>query len=79
LLGEKKAKQALEVFQRNFERNGEQWPVHVGLARGYAANGEPKLALEHARKALIQAPDALNRKSLEDMVAALEAGRSIAQ
>jgi hypothetical protein len=36
-------------------------------------------ALEHARKALAQAPDALNRQSLEAMVAALEAGRPIAQ
>jgi Tfp pilus assembly protein PilF len=60
-------------------RNGEQWPVHVGLARGYAANGDPKQALEHARQALAQAPDAVNRQSLEAMVAALEAGRPIAQ
>jgi hypothetical protein len=79
LLAEKKNKEALEIFRLNNERNGEQWPVHVGLARGYAANGDPKQALEHARKALVQAPDALNRQSLEAMVAALEAGRPIAQ
>jgi Protein of unknown function (DUF2911) len=79
LLAEKKNKEALEIFRLNYERNGEQWPVHVGLARGYAANGDPKQALEHARKALAQAPDALNRQSLEAMVAALEAGRPIAQ
>jgi Protein of unknown function (DUF2911) len=79
LLTEKKNKEALEIFRMNYERNGEQWPVHVGLARGYAANGDPKQALEHARKALVQAPDALNRQSLEAMVAALEAGRAIAQ
>jgi hypothetical protein len=79
LLADKKDKEALEVFKLNFERNGEQWPVHVGLARGYAANGDSKQALEHARKALAQAPDALNRQSLEAMVAALEAGRPIAQ
>jgi hypothetical protein len=79
LLAEKKDKEAMEIFQLNFERNGEQWPVHVGLARGYAANGDPKQALEHARKALTQAPDALNRQSLKAMAAALEAGRAIAQ
>ena len=79
LLAEKKDKEALEIFLLNQERNGDQWPVHVGLARGYAANGDPKQALEHARKAAAQAPDALNRKNLEAMVAALEAGKPIAQ
>jgi hypothetical protein len=49
------------------------------MARGLAANGEPKQALEHARKALVQAPDPINKQSLEAMVAALEAGRPIAQ
>jgi hypothetical protein len=79
LLAEKKDKEALEIFKLNYERNGEQWPVHVGLARGYAANGDSKQALEHARKALAQAPDDLNRQSLAAMVAALEAGRPIVQ
>jgi tetratricopeptide (TPR) repeat protein len=79
LLAEKKDGRALEVFRLSYERNGDQWPVHVGLARGYAATGDPKQALEHARKALAQAPDALNRQSLETMIAALEAGRPIAQ
>jgi hypothetical protein len=78
LLAEKKDREALETFRLNFERNGDRWPVNVGLARGYAANGDPKQALEHARKALTQAPDDLNRKSLEAMIAALEAGRPIA-
>jgi len=63
----------------NYERHGDQWPTHVGLARGYAANGDPKQALEHARKKLVQAPDPVNRQSLEAMVAALDAGRPIAQ
>jgi hypothetical protein len=79
LLADKKPKEAMEIFKLNFERNGEQWPVHVGLARGYAANGDPKQALEHARKALTQAPDPLNRDALQAMITALEAGRPIAQ
>ena len=78
LLAQKKNKEALDIFQLNLQRNGEQWPIHVGLARGYAANGDAKQALEHARKALAQAPDPLNRKNLEAMVAALEAGQPIA-
>jgi hypothetical protein len=79
LLTAKKNAEALEIFKLSNERNGEEWPVHVGLARGYAASGDPKQALDHARKALAQAPDAINRQSLEAMVAALEAGRPIAQ
>ena len=79
LLAEKKNADALKVFQLSFERNGDEWPIHVGLARGYAANGDAKQALEHARTALTQAPDALNRQGLEAMVAALQAGRPIVQ
>ena len=79
LLVEKKNKEAMEIFKFNSERNGEEWPVHVGLAHGYAANGDPKQALEHARKALTQAPDSLNRQSLQAMIADLEAGKPIAQ
>ncbi len=69
--------EALEVFKYNAERNGDAWPVHVGLMRGYAAAGDNKLALEHAQKALTQAPDELNRKNLEGLVKALSEGQSI--
>jgi hypothetical protein len=79
LLTEKKEKEAMEVFRLNFERNGDTWPVHVGLARGYAATGDNKQALEHAKKALTQAPDTINKQNLESMVAALESGKPIAQ
>jgi tetratricopeptide (TPR) repeat protein len=77
LLGAKKNDEALEVFKLNSERNGDAWPVHVGLARGFAAVGDNRQALEHARKALTQAPDDLNKKSLEAMIKALSEGQSI--
>jgi Flp pilus assembly protein TadD len=77
LLGMKKNTEALEVFKYNAQRNGDAWPVHVGLARAYAALGDNKAALDHAKKALPQAPDDLNRKSLEAMVKALSEGQSI--
>jgi hypothetical protein len=67
------------VFQVNQERNGDAWPVHVGLARGYSAVGELKQALVHARKALEQAPDPVNRRGLEAMVEALSAGKAVVQ
>jgi tetratricopeptide (TPR) repeat protein len=79
LISDKKPQEALEIFKLNFERHGDQWPVHVGLARGYAAVGDTKQALEHARKALAQAPDPVNRNSLQGMITEFEAGRNIAQ
>jgi tetratricopeptide (TPR) repeat protein len=79
LLAEKKYAEALTVFQLNAERNGDAWPVHVGLARGYAAAGETKKALEHAKIAVTQAPDALNKQNLEAMVKDLSEGKAISQ
>lgn len=71
LLAESKPQEALAVFQLNAKRNGDTWPVHVGLARGYQAVGDKAKALEHAKKALAQAPDKLNRDNLENMVKTL--------
>ncbi|MFY9724248.1 MAG: tetratricopeptide repeat protein, partial [Bryobacteraceae bacterium] len=76
LLSEKKVDEAMQVFKYNAERNGDAWPVHVGLARGYAAMGDAKQALEQAKKALPQAPDDLNRKSLAAIIDALSKGNT---
>jgi tetratricopeptide (TPR) repeat protein len=77
LLAAKKVDEAFAVFQYNASRYKDEWPVHVGLARGYAAKGDTKQALEHAKKAVEQAPDPLNKQSLEAMVKALESGQPI--
>jgi hypothetical protein len=77
LLTQGNTKDALAVFQRNAKRFGDAWPVHVGLARGYSAAGDYKTALTHAEIALKQAPDPLNRKSLEDAVARLKQGKDM--
>ena len=77
LLTEGRTKDAMAVFQKNAKRFGEAWPVHVGLARGYSALGDYKAALKHAELALTQAPDALNRKSLEAAVARLKQGQDM--
>ena len=79
LLAARKNEEALEIFKLNAERNGDAWPVHVGLARGYSAAGDNQKALEHARKALPQAPDDLNRQTLEAMVKTLSEGKAIDQ
>ena len=74
LLAEGKAQQSLGVFQANAKRFPDQWPVHVGLMRGYAGVGDAKRALEEARLALKQAPDEPNKKVLSEAIAKLEKG-----
>ncbi|MBK9336146.1 MAG: DUF2911 domain-containing protein [Lewinellaceae bacterium] len=79
LIGQKKPAEALAVFQKNFEKNAGAWPTHVGLARGYSATGDLKKALEHAKSALGQAPDDLNRTSIESMIKTLSEGKALTQ
>ena len=79
LLAAGKKEEALKVFQLNAERNGDVWPVHVGLARGYAAVGDNQKALEQAKLAVAQAPDPLNKQNLEAMVKTLSEGKPVAQ
>jgi tetratricopeptide (TPR) repeat protein len=74
LIGLGRPERALAVFRLNAERHPDEWPVHVGLARGYAAVGDARKALRHAKLALAQAPDDVNRESLRRMVERLEAG-----
>jgi hypothetical protein len=75
LLAAKKNREALEIFKLNAERNGDAWPVNVGLARGYMAVGDYKKAAEYAQKAVAQAPDAVNKKNLEAMAQTLAEGK----
>ncbi|MFL6258075.1 MAG: DUF2911 domain-containing protein [Thermoanaerobaculia bacterium] len=77
LLAQKKADEAMKVFQLNARLHPDAWPVHVGLARGYAALGQKKEALEEAKKALPQAPNEPSRKSLENMIQQIDAGKAV--
>ena len=74
LLAEGKAQQALSIFQTNAKRFPNQWPVHVGLMRGYAASATRRRRSEEGRLALKQAPDEPNRKAIADAIAKLEKG-----
>ncbi len=71
------AQAALLVWQKNNQRFGDAWPVHVGLARGYSAVGDYKKALKHAEIAVTQAPDPLNKQNLERAVTTLKAGKDM--
>ena len=77
LLAQGKKEEALKVWELNAKRNPGVWPVNVGLARGYSAVGRYKDALKYAKLALAQAPDGVNKKSLTDGIAKLEAGKDM--
>lgn len=77
LLTQGKKEEALRVWELNAKRYPGEWPVHVGLARGYSAAGRYKEALKHAKIALAQAPDEINKRSLLDAVAKLEQGKDM--
>jgi hypothetical protein len=77
LLQKGEKQEALRIWELNAKRFGSAWPVNVGLARGYSAVGRYKDALKYAKLALAQAPDEINRKTLEDAVKKLEAGKDM--
>jgi len=77
LLRDGKKEEAVRLFRRNARLFPNQWPVHVGLMRAYAATGDRKKALAEAKLALAQAPDDPNKKSLERTIEQLEAGKDI--
>ena len=77
LLTRGQKEEALRVWQLNAKRFQDAWPVNVGLARGYSAVGRYKDALKYAKLALAQAPDETNRKSLEEGIKKLEAGKDM--
>lgn len=77
LIAQGQAETAMRVFEKNAERHGDAWPVHVGLMRGHSALGRYPQALEHAKKALPQAPDDLNRTALQTAIEKLERGENV--
>lgn len=79
LLNQGKKAEALRVWEMNAKRNPTEWVVNVGLARGYSAAGRYQEALKYAKLALAQAPDELNRKTLEAGVKKLEEGKDMNQ
>jgi Protein of unknown function (DUF2911) len=76
LIAEGKKDEAMKIFKLNAKRFPNQWPVHVGLMRGYAALGDNKSALAEAKLALAQAPDDANKKNLSGVIERLEKGQN---
>lgn len=77
LLAQKKAKEAMEVFQMNYKKNGNQFTTLVGLTRGYSANADYKNALKYAELALLLAPDNNNKNAVAGMIEKLKKGQDV--
>jgi hypothetical protein len=77
LLGQKKNKEALEVFKTNHSKNPGQFTTVMGLVRGYSANGDYKNALKYAELALPLAPDSNNKNNVQTMIGKLKEGKTI--
>jgi tetratricopeptide (TPR) repeat protein len=77
LLAQKKAKEALEVFKINFDKNPNQFTTLMGLTRGYSANSDFKNALKYANLALPMAPNDANKKFISDSIDKLKKGQDI--
>ncbi len=77
LLVQKKWKEALEVFEKNYKKNRGAWPTSAGLMRGYSANGDLKKALEYAKLAVTQAPNEETKKIMQQAVEKLSKGEAL--
>lgn len=77
LIGSKKPKIALEVFEFNYKKNPNQFITLTGMARGLSANGEFEKALEFVKMALALAPNDANRQGVEGMIEKLKDGKDI--
>ena len=77
LLGQKKNKEALEVFKSNYAKYPNQFTTLMGMVRGHSANGDYKSALNFANQALPLAPDTNNKNNVSAMIDKLKAGKDV--
>jgi len=77
LLGEKKVKEALEIFEMNYKKFNGVWPTSAGLMRGYSAQGDLKKALEYANKAVADAPSPEVKKIMVAAAETLSKGKAL--
>jgi tetratricopeptide (TPR) repeat protein len=77
LLATKKPKEALEVFQMNYDKNPNQFTTFMGMTRGLSANGNYPKALEFAMKALPLAPNDANKQAVQGIIEKLKMGKDV--
>ncbi len=77
LLNAKQVDEAFKVYQANYKKYPNEFTTNVGMGRGYSAKGEYKKALEYMKAALPQAPNNLNKNSVETMIKKLQEGKDV--
>ncbi len=77
LLGQKKNKEAFDVFKMNYDKHPNEFTTNMGMARAYSGLGDYKKALDYAQKAQPQAPDPINKANLEKVIKTLGEGKDI--
>ncbi|HKR05775.1 MAG TPA: DUF2911 domain-containing protein [Bacteroidia bacterium] len=71
LLGQKKVKDAIEIFKTNVKRYPDSWNVYDSLGEGYDMDGNTKDALTNYKTALAKAP-ADQKSRIEGVIKKLE-------
>jgi tetratricopeptide (TPR) repeat protein len=71
LIGQKKIKEAVTIFQLNVKKYPASWNAYDSLAESYALDGNKKDALKNYKIALSKAPKA-QHKRIEDAIKSLE-------
>ena len=77
LIGMGMADKALEVFEYNHEKFEGAWPTNVGMARGLSAVGRYDEAHKYAKMAHEEAPDQVNKNSMESAMKKLSMKQDI--
>ncbi len=77
LISQKKAKEALELFQELAKKYPNVFMSNMGLMRGYSAVGDYKKAADWGKKALTLAPDANNKANVERLLGQLAQGKDV--
>jgi Protein of unknown function (DUF2911) len=76
LIDQKQSKEALAVFQMNYDQHPGEFFTTMGLVRGYSATGDYAKALDFAQKALALA-DPAGKGGIEIMIQTLKTGKDI--
>lgn len=77
LITQGNAEKALKVFEKNYTKFDAAWPTNVGMARGLSAVGKYDEALKYAKLAYEEAPDELNKNSMQSAIEQLKQKQDI--
>jgi tetratricopeptide (TPR) repeat protein len=79
LITAKRTDKAMEIFSAAEKTFGDVYAVNAGYMSGYSAKGNYTKALEHAQKALAQAPNENAKKTIDGFIVKLKEGKDINQ